>query len=353
MPRLLSLQIFKEFMKWVAIVTAICGFLISFGGYVENLRFVDKIQAETSDAAILTALTVPAILVALAPFIILFSSVVAFIRLNESRSLSIMRAAGLSVWQISFPVLLATLSLSFILILLLDPIASKSSDMKESFEQSLKGRDDSLDLLSTGVWVRLTSESENYIIHGQKIRNTDTMEMDDVDLLIMSKDNELIEHISAETAQIIDNVWLFTLADGSIRNLNPDQVMSASDLREKLVDPAKIPLWRLPERIKSGGAAGLTMTAHELRLHTLLATPLFLSLMVLIAIAFSIPRGRIVSMSGAIIIAFGFGFLANATSQIVAKVSQLDYLPTAAAAWIPSAILLLITISLILEREES
>ncbi len=353
MPRLLSIFILKQYIMWLAIVTGALILLISIGGYVESLRLVNKLNGETIDAAIITALTIPELLLALSPFIILFSSVVALIRLNESQSLSIMRATGLSIWQISSPILLATLALSLMLVLALDPIVSKTSDLKERFERKLEGRDDSLNLLSTGVWVRLSGETENYIIHGEKVKNISSMQMENVDLLIMSKSNKLIDQISSNNAEIVNGMWRFTLPDGSTRDLVTNETIDATDLREKLIDPQKVPIWRLPERIESGAKAGLTMTAHELRFHLLLATPLFLSLMVFIAIAFSIPRGRIVSMSSGIMIALTFGFLANATSQIVAKISQLAFLPTMAAAWMPIAILLLITISLILEREES
>lgn len=353
MSKLLFRLIASHFLFWIGVVAFACVILVAIGGLVENLKVVNKLGASAEHALILTAYSVPTTLVELSAFILLFASVIAYVQLNETQSIPVMRAAGLSVWQFSAPSLLATLGLSLIVILLLDPLASRSRDLSDRLVSALKGHDETLNLLSTGVWVRQTAPDGHFIIHGRSVTDPEIMNLADVTVYVYNQKGTLNERVQAKQAQIIDGAWQITMADQTQRAFSPRNLVDANDIRDRLTDARVIPVWRLPDHIRSGRAAGLDMTLHEIRFHRLLATPIFLVLMVLIAILFSVPRGRAVSLTGSIGLALLFGFIANVTSQVVAKVAQLAYLPSGVAAWLPSAILVLLTVSLLVDREES
>lgn len=353
MSRLLVRFIAKHFLTWVAIVTTAIVALAAVGGLVENLKLVNKLGTTADYAFLLTGLGLPSTFVDLAAFIFLFAAVMAYIRLNELQALAIMRAAGLSVWQFAAPSLIVTVVLGAALVLIIDPLASKSRTYADQIVAGLKGQDQSLDLLSTGIWVRQSSPKGYYIIHGRNVRDSGNMRLSDVTLYHYDLAGDMTERTYATEAKIREGAWVLTLTSGEIQLIRSDDSVDAEEIRERLIDARTVPIWRLPRQIESGRAAGLDMTLHELRLHRLLSTPVFLALMVLIAIVFSTPRGRIVSLAGSIGLAILAGFVANIASQIVAKIAQLAYLPTGIAAWVPSAILLLLTISLLLDREES
>lgn len=350
---LLVRLIAKHFLLWTLIVTTVCIALAAIGGLVENLKLASKIGASTYHAFLLTGLGIPTTLVDLSAFIFLFAAVMAYIRLNESQALAIMRAAGLSVWQFAAPSLVVTLALSAALVLVVDPLASKSRTYADRLVASLKGQDQSLDLLSTGIWVRQSSTTGYFIVHGRSVVDAQTMQLSGVTVYHYNDDGEMTDRTYAAQAQIKDGSWFLVSDAGETYTMLSDNAVNAEEIRERLIDARTVPLWRLPRQIESGRAAGLDMTLHELRLHRLLSTPVFLALMVLIAIVFSTPRGRVVSLAGSIGLAVLAGFAANIASEIVAKIAQLAYLPSGIAAWVPSAILLLLTISLLLEREES
>jgi lipopolysaccharide export system permease protein len=353
MSGLLVRLIAKYFLTWIAIVTTAVLALAAVGGLVENLKLVNKLGATAYHAFLLTALGIPSTLVDLAAFVFLFAAVMAYIRLNESQALAIMRAAGLSVWQFAAPSLIVSVVLSAALVLIVDPLASKTRTYADQIVATLKGQEQSLDLLSTGIWVRQSSPDGYYIIHGRSVRDSSTMQLTGVTLYHYDQGGDMVERSYASEAKIEDGAWTLTLPSGQTRRMSSDDNVDAEEIRARLIDARTVPLWRLPGQIESGRAAGLDMTLHELRLHRLLSTPVFLSLMVLIAIVFSTPRGRIVSLAGSIGLAILAGFAANIASQIVAKIAQLAYLPTGIAAWVPSAILLLLTLALLLDREES
>jgi lipopolysaccharide export system permease protein len=353
MSGLLVRLIAKHFLIWVAIVTTAITALAAVGGLVENIKLVNKLGATTDYALLLTGLGLPNTFVDLAAFIFLFAAVMAYIRLNESQALAVMRAAGLSVWQFAAPSLIVTIVLSAILVLIIDPLASKSRTYADQIVAGLKGQEQSLDLLSTGIWVRQSSPNGYYIIHGRSVLDTNTMRLSGVTIYHYNSAGEMTDRSYATEAKIENGIWALTLNAGKVQLIASEDSVDAEEIRERLIDARTVPIWRLPGHIESGRAAGLDMTLHELRLHRLLSTPVFLALMVLIAIVFSTPRGRIVSLAGSIGLAILAGFVANIASQIVAKIAQLAYLPSGIAAWVPSAILLLLTISLLLDREES
>ena len=351
MSKILNRYIAQYFLQWVGIVVLAMIGLAVMGGFVENLKLMQKIGGSTPQALLLTIYGVPQLVPSLAPFIFLFASLIAFMRLNESQAIAVLRSAGQSVWQFAFPALLTTLILAIITITLIDPLAARSAHLRDQLENQILGRDDQLNILSTGVWIRLRQESGHYLIRGQFVSDPTTLQLKGVDVFHYGTDHKLHEHIIGEKAILKDNVWTIETDKGAREILSLDP-LSFESLRDRLFSAHALPVWRLPSQISSGEKAGLDMTQYRLRFHTLLALPFFCVFMVLIAIAFSIPRGRLASTGRTIATAIMLGFGAYAGSQLVSKIAQLSLLPVAAAAWIPTLVLLLLSVSILIEREE-
>ncbi len=351
MPKLINQYIARYFLTWVGIVLLALIGLMAFGGFVENLNLAQKIGGTAGQAILLTLYSIPELIAEIAPFIFLFASLVTYLRLNESQAISIFRASGQSVWQFSAPTLLITFVLAILTVLIIDPLASVSRQKRDQLENQILGRDAQLNVLSTGVWIRIPQNSGYDLIRGREIKDPTSMQLNHVDLYHYDADGRLSEHIIAETAALSDNQWLLQTQAGPYALASP-QTLSVTQLRERLLSSYAEPIWRLPTQIQTGEEAGLDMTHLRLRFHSLLALPLFCVFMVLIAIAFSLPRGRIASTGRTVTLAIILGFGAYAGSQLVAKIAQLSLLPVAAAAWIPTLVLLLITLSILIEREE-
>lgn len=375
MPRIVTIYIVRAFTTWIAITLGACLTLGTVAEYLESLKLINRLDGSLLDAATITLLDLPAMALELAPFVFLFAASMAYIRLNDTSELTILRSAGLSVWQFSMPAVLVTFIASTLIVIALDPISSIAIEKREKILLELDGREETLNLLSTGIWFRQIERNETYIIHGQKVLNPETMHLGDVHVFRYSPDGEFKQQLTAREAKLSGGEWNINdiqttdtngPTNGPINGpINADTTspppqtlklkssLQTNSLRERLLDPRRIPIWRLPSQIGSGEIAGLNMTSHRVRLHTLLSTPVFLILMVMIAIGFSVPRGRIASNAQSIFLAVVFGFLAFTASQLVAKIAQLDYLPAVAAAWLPSAISLLMVLTMLLVREES
>lgn len=351
MPTLINRLIARHFLMWVGIVLIALLGLAALGGLVENLKLAQKIGGTTGQAILLTVYGMPPFISNMAPFVFLFASLITYMRLNDTQAIAVFRSAGQSVWQFSAPVLIATLILATATIFIIDPIASYSEKLRDQLENRILGRDDQLNILSTGVWIRIVHAEGHDLLHGRSVVNADTMQLDHVDLYRYAANGQLVEHITAGSARLTGDMWRLNTAQGDLQIAAP-QGLSGDGLRDRLLSSHSVPIWRLPTVIDSGEHAGLDMTHQRMRFHTLLALPFFCMFMVLIAIAFSLPRGRIASTGRTVVTAIIMGFGAYAGSQLVSKIAQLSLLPVAAAAWIPTLVLLLITLSVLIEREE-
>ncbi len=104
---------------------------------------------------------------------------------------------------------------------------------------------------------------------------------------------------------------------------------------EKFVAPGAVAFWDLPATIHSAELAGYSSASYRLRFQQLLATPLLLAAMTLLASSFSLRLlrlGDLASLAGSGI-AVGFGvFLMN---QFCGALGSTDVIPIVLAAWTP------------------
>ena len=126
--------------------------------------------------------------------------------------------------------------------------------------------------------------------------------------------------------------------------------------REKILDsfapPETISFWDLPEFIELLENAGFSATQHKLQFHRLLATPLLLAALVLLAASFSLRsqrRGRVglVILGGVLT-----GFLLYFVSNIVFALGLSGGIPVILAAWTPASVTLMLGIAVLLHLED-
>ena len=126
--------------------------------------------------------------------------------------------------------------------------------------------------------------------------------------------------------------------------------------REKILDsfapPETIAFWNLPEFIELLENAGFSATRHKLQFHRLLATPLLLASLVLLAASFSLRsqrRGRVglVILGGVLT-----GFLLYFVSNIVFALGLSGGIPVILAAWTPASVTLMLGVAILLHLED-
>jgi lipopolysaccharide export system permease protein len=121
---------------------------------------------------------------------------------------------------------------------------------------------------------------------------------------------------------------------------------------EKFVAPAAVAVWDLPETIRAADRAGYSSAAYRLRLQQLLATPLLLAAMTLVAAAFSLRLLRLGDLAGLAAAGVALGFAVFLLNQFCWALGSTDVMPVAFAAWAPPVLALLGAVTLLCYTED-
>lgn len=124
-------------------------------------------------------------------------------------------------------------------------------------------------------------------------------------------------------------------------------------IQEKFAQPESVSFWELPEFIEFFEAAGFSAHRHTLYWHTLVASPVLLAAMVLVAAVFTInPNLRsgklLVRVLGGVIAGFALYFY----SKVTYALGLSETLPLVLAAWSPAAVTLLLGVASLFHLED-
>jgi lipopolysaccharide export system permease protein len=139
---------------------------------------------------------------------------------------------------------------------------------------------------------------------------------------------------------------VFTKREYVATNLTRDKIL------DSFAPPETISFWSLPGFIELLTEAGFSAVRHKLQLHRLLATPVLLAAMVLLAASFSLRpqrRGRVglVILSGVLA-----GFLLYFLSNFVFALGLSGRIPVVLAAWTPAGVSVMLGIATLLHLED-
>ncbi len=294
------------------------------------------------------------------PFAMLFGSMVAFARLTRTNQLVVARAAGLSVWQFLFPAVAIALLAGVFVIAVFNPLASAATSYFESLESKhLRGRSSLLAVSRSGLWLRQTDETGQSVIHARGVSRHGT-ELRDVIVFLYDKAGRFTGRIDAGDATLEEGYWQLSdaLLIGPGRPLKrvEDHRLSTTLTLEQIQDsfapPETLSFWSLPGFIETLEKAGFSSLRHRLHWHSILAGPLFLCAMVLVAAAFSV---RLTRRGGARLLVAGgvfTGFALYVLSDIVHAMGLSGAVPAVLAAWSPAGICTLLGLTTLLHLED-
>ena len=115
-------------------------------------------------------------------------------------------------------------------------------------------------------------------------------------------------------------------------NLTPEQVTKS------FVNPNSVSFWKLPDIVERTVAAGLDATAYRMRYQTLMASPLMLVAMVLIAASFSLRFFRFGGVARMVSGGVVAGFMLYVATKLVADLGGAGLLAASVAAWSPAIV---------------
>jgi lipopolysaccharide export system permease protein len=313
--------------------------------FVEMLRRAsDNPQAGAGVVALMTAMKVPAAAEMILPFAVLFGSMATFVDLTQKLELIVARAAGMSVWQFITPPVLTALLIGIVSVTIYNPLSAEMKQRSDQMELELFGVPGSV-RIDHGVWLRQHGVDGLAVIHAMDVSNGG-IDLSAVSVNIYSSDGGFVERVEAASAHLEPGVWVLKGATVSApgeparlvgsymlaTDLTPEQAAAAT------TPPQGTPFWSLPEMTERTAEAGLDANGYRLQFQTLLARPLLLVAMVLLAASFSLRffrfGGIAKTLSGGVVA----GFVLYVLTKVLSDLGGAGMISPLVAAWSPALV---------------
>lgn len=294
------------------------------------------------------------------PFCVLLGATMAFWRLARANELVVTRAAGISAWQILAPATAIAILVGVVQITMFNPLASVMLSKFEQLESRyLKRTVSMLSVSSAGLWLRQSDAGGQSVIHATRVAQSD-MSLQEVIIFLFEGKDRFIGRIDAKTANLRPGYWDIRDAWISVPNKPArfvsrhriDTDLTLNKILDSFASPQTMSFWQLPGFIETLEKAGFSAHRHKLYWHSLLASPLLLAAMILIAAIFSLRTSRrggvALSVSGAVF----SGFFLYFTSDLVYALGLSASIPTLLAAWTPAGVSTLLGLTALFHIED-
>ena len=357
--RTLGLYIGRRFLNAIFGVLGVLFALVFVLDFVETMRRASDIpHASVSMVAAISLFRTPSILEQTLPFVLLFGAIICFVGLSRRLELVVARAAGLSVWQFLAPPVILALLIGLVAAVGFNPLSADLKSRSDAIETKVFGAKKGQGS-ATGLWIRQHSVDGQAVIHATGREEGGII--DGVTFYIFDQANRFQRRVEADTATLTPGKWRLT----NVHELVPDhQVVAyetlelATDLTAEQVNQTfaatadTVSFWRLSAAIALANAAGLDANEYRLQYQTLLARPVLLLAMVLIAATVSLRFARFGGIGWMILGGIGAGFVLYVVTKIAKDLGNAGLVDPSAAAWSPAVIGMLIGFSVLLNQED-
>lgn len=306
-----------------------------------------------------SALRVPMIVQQTVPFIALFAAMATLISLNRKYELVIARAAGISAWQFLLPACIGALLFGVLTVGVLNPIAAHGLSRSELIETDIRSGSSNKVSAFSAPWIHQKAGNVDTIIGARAVLNQG-LELSDAVFFVFDREGNIIERKDAKRAFLRDGYWelddLKLYRNGErAESLATDRVptnLKPEFVQERLAQPETIPFFKLPGKIEAARSFGLRANAFSMQLHSLLALPLLLVAMTLIAATVSMKFARMGQSSTMILGGVVAGFLLYVVSVLVKAFGNVGFVPPFVAAWFPVIVAMFFGVTFLLYRED-
>jgi len=335
--------------------------LIFFIDFIEVMRQGSKRDdVSAATLALISILRVPTFAELALPFSVLIGTMGAFLGLSRSSELTIVRAAGLSVWQFLQPAITVATVYGVLAVAVYNPLASAMKAESERIQTALFDSNKSFAASrGTGSWLRQESVDGATILHAKTAADRG-LTLGGVRLLQFDLNNRFYEEVQANKAELRQGYWRLenAIAQGPgeaprhyaeyfvSTYLGPAQIMDSLGSIETLS------FWQLPDFINFAKKAGIPTGRYELQYQLFLARPILLAAMVLIAATSSLKPFRFGKIQTMVLAGLSGGFAFFIFSEFSRKVGASGLVPVAVAAWGPALVALLLSATVLLHQED-
>jgi lipopolysaccharide export system permease protein len=334
----------SRFFRMILAVFATIFSLVYVIDFVELLRRTGNMKdVSTTSIAFLTLLRTPTVSEQVLPFCVLFGSMAVFLNLTRKLELLVARASGVSVWQFLAPPLLIAVLIGIASVVLFNPLSATMKQRADKIEAVLFNQEGQGS--NNALWFRQTSVDGEAIVRADQGKDGNNS-LIGVTIYAYDAKGRFEQRINAARATLHPGYWQLTDADVTApaqplehygtyllaTNLAPGEVTESSMSAEA------VPFWDLPALRDETESAGLDASGYRLQYQTLLARPLFLVAMTLIAAAFSLRFFRFGGIAKFVSGGVAAGFVLYVATKFVGDLGGSGVLSPPVAAWSPAIV---------------
>ena len=348
----------QRFLRTVLAVFGGVFFLIFTVDLVETLRR----SGETPGAngflmAWLSLLHTPIIAEQVLPFAVLLGAMIAFLNLTRRLELVVARAAGMSVWQFLAPAIVVALAIGVVEVTAYNPLSTAMKREADTVEARVFGPRAAT--ARAGVWLRQQSVDGQSIIHADA---DDAKEGSFIKFQAFNfaPDGAFEQRVDAEKATLHDGYWELTgvtvVTPGFDTQVNSVYLLATSltrtEVAQAFVAPETVSFWKLGALAEQVERAGLDATPYRLRYQQLIASPVLLAAMVLVAACFSLRLFRMGGVQQMVYGGVAAGFVLYVSTKIVGDLGGVGVVSPAVAGWSPAIVGCLFGVYVLLHQED-
>ena len=330
----LSLYIARQFTAWVLAMLAALTGLVSLFDFIELLRrSATHPEASFALVAGIEALRLPYIAMQVLPFAALLGGMMSFWRLTRSSELIVARAAGVSAWEfLTAPVLCALLLGSFATAAI-SPVSSAMFARAETLANTfLSVSGGPLDVTNGQLWLRQADRGLTprgvAIVHAADVTlHEQTLTATTVTVFRLNDADQLLSRIEATRARLAGGDWTLDQARAVQARRGSGPARAPSSCRPILRWRGCRKVSPRPTRCRFGNCrgssallrrSGFSSIRHRLHFQALLALPLLMATMALVAAGFSMRPAR----RGGVARMIGSGVAAGFALFMISKMAE-------------------------------
>lgn len=338
--RYIAKRIIKGLLLAFLVVTSVI-MLVDFVEGTRNIGSEEDIGSGT--VFLMTLLKAPKLIEQTIPFVVLFGVMGTLYSLNRRSELIVLRASGLSAWRFLTPAIIVTATLGLIWAAAFNPLASSAMNAHDKLVERVTGS--AVSAQDQNIWLREGSDIAQTVIFAEradilarKLFNT-TFYIFEVtsdgtavfERRLDAKEAELVTQGYWQLRDVIENAEGEMPQKQSAVSLPTN--ITAEDMRDTTGINALPPFWDIPQTIKKTERAGFSTVSLRMQLNKLLALPIMLIAMTVIAAGVSMHLTREGGTLRLLIIGGVLGFTVYFADNVVSAFGEASALPIILAAW--------------------
>jgi lipopolysaccharide export system permease protein len=359
--RTLRRYLAKRFLLGVFGAFTVCACLVFMIDMIELLRLSRRATDLSLGALVwIGLLRLPAFTELLLAFAVLVGSIVALLSLNRRSEITVMRSAGMSVWQFLRPGIGITFILGLLAVTLFNPLAASARFESERLVAEIFGAEAGLFAgKSEGAWLRQDGPDGQSVLNARAVADQGLV-LSGVIAFVFDPEGRFIERLGAERATLQDGHWELQKVTVSRPKREPETygtyAIGTHLTRERVGDALgseiAVSFWQLPDLIEISEKSGLSASKYRMQHAILMARPALLIAMVVLAATVSLRSFRSGGIQTMVLVGLIGGIGLFLLAEVSRQIGASGLISPMLAVWVPIGVSLLVSLTVLLHQED-